>query len=638
MVLIRVAAVDELLGRAGLPGDRVAGHAGAARRPALGHRRHHLGEFRRRLARYGAPDDAPLGLHAPAVAGHGADEARREELAAVGHRGYRGRHLQRGDRDLVAHRDRGDGALGEGVRAPHEPGVLGRKVPGLRAAEAETVDVAGEPPRPEPQAHQNGPDVAGLDDHVRERELAVGGEVRDAVPPDADVAGADVEDLVPFDDAFLEGRRGRDDLERRPGFVDVLDGPVAPLRPARLGEGVGVERRLAGEGQDLAAPRVEHHDGPGVGVVGADRGAQLALDEVLQVLVDGQLDGRAGRRGPVDAAERPVARVRVDQGLPGVARDLGFVGRFDPAQALVVDADVADEVRRQLAVGVVAPVLGEESDAVQPQGRHAPGLGRRRLPPDVGEGAAPPDALLQLVPALAGAVVQRAADRARRRRQIVVGDARRGGVDGAAVGVDPHAVQPQGGHAPGLLGGGVALQHGVGPAASEAALDGVPVRLRAVVERAAQGPRGGRRIADLGRDGVDRVGVDAVGEHAPVPVQDLAALGMHLHRPPLLGAGPLDQLGVLHDLQVDQLGLDGDDPEGEHAGPREDAAPHDTAPVAGRRRAGLPEQPRAAPPGPNSFREPAHSTPPAASPPPAAPRAAPPRTRARSPVPPRSPA
>ena len=414
---------------------------------------------------------------------------------------------------------------------------------------------------PRTQPHQNRPDVAGLDDDVREGERSVGGEVRDAVPPDPDVAGADVEHFVAFDGVFLERRRRGDDLEGRPGLVDVLDGPVAPLRRRRRGKCVGVERGLAGERQDFAAARVEHHDRPGVRIVGPDPGPELALDDVLQVLVDGQLDGRAGRRRPVDAAERPVTRIRVYQGLPGVARDLGIVGRFDPAQSLVVDADVTDDMRGQLAVGVVAAILGEESDAVQSQGGYTARLRGRHLAPHVDEGRPAAESPLQIVPAGGAAIVQCVADRSRRRRQVLVPDLRRQGMDSAAVGVDSHAVQLQRRHAARLPGRRVALEHRVASAAPQTALERVPVRRRAVVQRPAQIPRSRRRVIDLRRDGVDGIGVDAVGEHASVPIENLAALRMDLHRPPLLTAGPLDQLGMLQNLQMHQLRLDGDDPD-----------------------------------------------------------------------------
>ena len=63
---------------------------------------------------------------------------------------------------------------------------------------------------------------------------------------------------------------------------------------------------------------------------------------------------------------------------------------------------------------------------------------------------------------------------------------------------------------------------------------------RAIVERAAE-PGHGRRAprfavvaSDFGRDGVDRVGVGAHGQHAPVAIDDVAALGIQLDRPVLL--------------------------------------------------------------------------------------------------------
>ena len=82
----------------------------------------------------------------------------------------------------------------------------------------------------------------------------------------------------------------------------------------------------------------------------SDAGVQLALGDVLQVLVDRQLDGRAGRRRPLDPAERLAPRVGLDEHRAALAANLRVVGRLDAAEADVVDADVAEQVRRQLLV------------------------------------------------------------------------------------------------------------------------------------------------------------------------------------------------------------------------------------------------------------------------------------------------
>ena len=89
---------------------------------------------------------------------------------------------------------------------------------------------------------------------------------------------------------------------------------------------------------------------PPAAPLACDAGAQLALGDVLQVLVDRQLERRARRRRPLDAAERLPPRVGLDEHRAGAAADERVVGRLDAAQADVVDADVAEHVRRQILV------------------------------------------------------------------------------------------------------------------------------------------------------------------------------------------------------------------------------------------------------------------------------------------------
>ena len=81
------------------------------------------------------------------------------------------------------------------------------------------------------------------------------------------------------------------------------------------------------------------------------------------------------------------ARVGLHEHRAGLAADLCVVGRLEAAQARVVDADVAEQVRRQLLVRIEPAILLHETDAVEVQRRHAPGLLRRHLTFDVRERA-----------------------------------------------------------------------------------------------------------------------------------------------------------------------------------------------------------------------------------------------------------
>ena len=234
-----------------------------------------------------------------------------------------------------------------------------------------------------------------------------------------------------------------------------------------------------------------------------DAEAELALGDVLQILVDCELEGLAGRWWALDAAERAAARVRLDEHLPVEALDQVVVGGFDAAEADAVDADVAEQVGRELLVRIEAAVLLHEPDAVEVERGHTPCLIGRGLPAHVGKCAV--------------------------------------------------AVEARG--------------------------EGALLRRRAVFQRTAQRDGRGLGIVNLGGHHVDRVRVHAERQHAAVPVDDVAALGRGVDGPGLLALGPRGQLIVLHDLQVDEPGLDDGRPEQEHTGRDDDPSLQRGAPV-----------------------------------------------------------
>ena len=86
--------------------------------------------------------------------------------------------------------------------------------------------------------------------------------------PERDPSWVGIDPIVEFEDAFLEGRRCRDDFERRARLIDVLNRPVAFLVVAELLDGVGVECRVARQREDFAGAGI-HDDGcPAGGVIG----------------------------------------------------------------------------------------------------------------------------------------------------------------------------------------------------------------------------------------------------------------------------------------------------------------------------------------------------------------------------------
>ena len=82
----------------------------------------------------------------------------------------------------------------------------------------------------------------------------------------------------------------------------------------------------------------------------------------------------------------------------------------------------------------------------------------------------------------------------------------------------------------GLLGRDLARDVGERRAPRQALRDRLAALGAAAVERGADLRRDLGRVVDFGRDGGDRVGVDAVGQHAALAVEDLAALGRRLRR------------------------------------------------------------------------------------------------------------
>ena len=108
---------------------------------------------------------------------------------------------------------------------------------------------------------------------------------------------------------------------------------------------------------------------PPAALVARDAVAQLALGDVLQVLVDRQLDGGARRRRPLEPAERAAARVGLVEQLALRAADLAVVGRLDAGEPFVVDADETQQLRRQLLLRIEAAVFLDETDALEVRAR-----------------------------------------------------------------------------------------------------------------------------------------------------------------------------------------------------------------------------------------------------------------------------
>ncbi len=151
---------------------------------------------------------------------------------------------------------------------------------------------------------------------------------------ETDFSAGHVDDVVDADDVLFERRARRHDLERRAGLVEVLHSAIAAMLGRCARERIRVERRLVRQREDLARLRRHDQHGAARGAIADDRLAQLALGDVLQVLVDRQLDRCAGCRRTLETAERAAARVGLVEQLALLAADLAVVGGLDAAPAL----------------------------------------------------------------------------------------------------------------------------------------------------------------------------------------------------------------------------------------------------------------------------------------------------------------
>ncbi len=93
------------------------------------------------------------------------------------------------------------------------------------------------------------------------------------------------------------------------------------------------------------------------------------LRHELNVFVDGELQVLAGLRLVLDRAEHMAARVHGGEHAGRDAVQLRVKFAFEAAEAVVVQADVAQHLRGDLAVGIEALEFFLEVDALHDSGR-----------------------------------------------------------------------------------------------------------------------------------------------------------------------------------------------------------------------------------------------------------------------------
>ena len=135
---------------------------------------------------------------------------------------------------------------------------------------------------------------------------------------------------------------------------------------------VGIESRPVGERQDFSGVRVldDHGTGDRLGVF--DRLFEFALGDVLDFLVDGENEIFAGLGLLFDAREPFLAGIDWKSSIrPGLPRSCSSYCALDAAQAFVIGADVAEDLRRQLALGIETLGFFLEVNALQIQSANA---------------------------------------------------------------------------------------------------------------------------------------------------------------------------------------------------------------------------------------------------------------------------
>ena len=266
-------------------------------------------------------------------------------------------HLQGGDGHLVAHGDAGDAELapvGHGVQLP---GLFAGHLEAGGPAQAVFAQVAVQALGPEHDRDLRGADVAGLAQDAGHVQDAVRVEVPQWPPGVEPHAVLAVELVVGGDQAFVERRGDDPDLEDGAGLVVHAHGAVQ----ARAGGGFVVAVQVVG------GPRRHGEDGPGAHLLHDGPGGlrmeighgriQGALDEVLDVLVEGQVDVGAllrldfQRAARVDFAALAVALALAQA---GPALQEGIPALFEPGAADAFLVREAQQVAGQRIVRIVA--------------------------------------------------------------------------------------------------------------------------------------------------------------------------------------------------------------------------------------------------------------------------------------------
>ena len=140
-----------------------------------------------------------------------------------------------------------------------------------------------------------------------------------------------------------------------------------------MGTVIRVVRRHVGEREHFAGAHIERDDRAGLGAVLQDCSLERAEGEILDLAVDGQGEVAsvlrfADRLHVLDDVAEPVLE---DAPASRLAAEACLVRELDAFLTVVVDPGEADDVSRDFAAWVVAPVFAMLVNALQPERRDA---------------------------------------------------------------------------------------------------------------------------------------------------------------------------------------------------------------------------------------------------------------------------
>ena len=198
---------------------------------------------------------------------------------------------------------------------------------------------------------------------------------------EGDLTALAIDQVVRFSDVRVERGRIGDQLEDGARLIDVADRVIFEQRRRGVAKVVGVEGGAHGERENLAGVHVLHHDGAVVGALFLHHVIERSLGHVLNVFVDGELEILSGIGFVFDGTEDMAAGVNRREDATGRAMEARVELLFKPSQAVVVDTDVAQRLRGDLAVGIKAlefflEVNAFDIESADPRGdvgRHAAG-------------------------------------------------------------------------------------------------------------------------------------------------------------------------------------------------------------------------------------------------------------------------